>query len=374
MGSIKAREGGRLQPGCNPTMRPSRVPWGGCGKEFPCVAANCRKIKTPAAGPGQRWDYRQPHRTPPVAAGQEEAGKVALRLGLGDWGNEEITKGEARDWFLAAVRRVAPEVLEALRGDPWRAYRLLRAERDICRDPEGWAQVTARYPERHGDRVCLFCRECNGHSLLGLRWSTVRVAEGPFLADLLPLQRALRVWAERHNLGERHLPAGDWWALDVALDTLRLWTDYPKAAERLGWNLPGWATYAPIQDEERRFRFEHPGWDPVGMANAGETRAEARRRMLATFEARLDEYLDRMEALAEERGLKKTPVKRNRNGSPVLHFEWLVNYQVQGRDCEELSQEYTDADPEGDRVIGSDAIRKAIAETARLVGLTLLRN
>lgn len=186
------------------------------------------------------------------------------------------------------------------------------------------------------------------------------------LRQLLPLvgdpalDEALRGWAAAHHLPE--------WVLPTAKATLLVWS---AGASQKAW-CHAFDVYVTGDGcEEHPFEFSAPGWRPWGLLEPGEAWEEYERRLDAAYAAAKAAYRRRMEALAEERGLRRTPVKRNRSGDPLLHFKWLAEYQVRGRDYEELSQEYTDADPTGDRVIGSDAIRKAVADTARLVGLTL---
>lgn len=284
-----------------------------------------------------------------------------MRLWFGELATHELVTSQARNIFLKTIRALAREVLEALRdGMAWVSYRLFVEERELSRDPEGWRRVVSHYRQRYGERVLLAVTRTTR-----VGWATVRhaSAEEGYYPDLLPLKYALLAWAERFHLADE-------WVLDAALDTLHRWTQWRKAAEVLEWAYIGGSWWAPVSDEEQQLIFRHAGWDPTS-----ETWESFESRLRADVEWWLEkvrmEYRPRLLALCEERGWRPTPIKRNRSGSPLLHFEWLVRYQVQEWGYARIAQAYTDADPQGDKVIGEDAVRKAVKSTADLLGLTL---
>jgi len=173
---------------------------------------------------------------------------------------------------------------------------------------------------------------------------------------------ALEAWAARFNLNEN-------WLLEQALSTLNIWRQCPFMREEpLEWGVyPGGSYWSPVPKGDIRLVFGCRGWDPVE-----ESRATARERIEGVFQEYLAAYLGQMERLAEEREFKRSKEKRARSGAdPLLHFKWLVRYQVQEWDYDEITQELTDNDPEGEASIGVDAVRKAIVNTARLMELRL---
>ncbi|MEW6047002.1 MAG: hypothetical protein AB1609_11045 [Bacillota bacterium] len=179
------------------------------------------------------------------------------------------------------------------------------------------------------------------------------------------LQDRLTAWARRWHLCEP-------WILDKAMDTLALWDDCPalRAQEPPRWDAGGgFSWWEPVADAERRIAFEADGWDP-----AMETRGQARERLLRAFAEAVDRHLDHIATLAENRGWTQVVVKRNRSGEPDLHFKWLVQHRVLGWSVREIADRYMEEDPTGERVIGEDAIRKAIEAASKLIGLRSLRN
>lgn len=91
------------------------------------------------------------------------------------------------------------------------------------------------------------------------------------------------------------------------------------------------------------------------------------------FEDYIDEQYERykkyykfkIELILESRNY--IPGKRKRKFDE--HIKWFVLYQVKGIEPEEIAQMVTDEDPEGNIALGVDAIKKAIKDIAKIVGL-----
>lgn len=293
-----------------------------------------------------------------------------LRLGPGERVPPAVVTETARALFLAAVRRLAPEVLEALRdGGPLVRYQLLALEWELALlDANAWGD----YRRRYGPNALLAAAMVRHPERL--RWRHIGAADAArgVLPDLAPLRAALEAWTDRFNLRAE-------WLLDTALATLHAWSVDAKAARQLrwAWRVPTW--WNPLAEEERRITVPAGdgvvvvvAWDPVvETADDLRRRLQPVRRLLSeralAVEARFRDVLADLEA----RGFVKPSVKRARSGSATLHFGWLVAYQVKGMGYEAIAQAYTDADPSGERVITTDAVRKAIEATAKLVGLPL---
>lgn len=113
--------------------------------------------------------------------------------------------------------------------------------------------------------------------------------------------------------------------------------------------------------EGKHLNYKTLDWNPIL-----ETREKAKTRILSSFSKALTKHLDEKCELCEAIGFLKTPEKRNPE-----HFKWLALHLIRGLDYEAIAQEYTNSDPEGNRAIGTDAVRKAILSTAALIGLEL---
>lgn len=263
-----------------------------------------------------------------------------VRLGAGYYSNQNIEASKAQSHFLEAVERVAPEVLENLRDR-------------VMPVPPG-------------------------------RWP-------PILEGTSPEQRGvLESWANRHNLSYE-------WVLRTAVVTLNYWQresendreeeDDPevvaafKAAadvarkagiareERkprtpprrriLRWVTLGTCWESPLTDEERVLKLEvvSPGPDDG---------PEEWLRFERFVVNQVRGHRSRLQELLRQRGWKRTTVKRNRRGSPLVHFEWTARHVVLGHREEDIAEEISQSDSEG---IDVDTIRKAVAETSRTLGL-----
>ena len=98
---------------------------------------------------------------------------------------------------------------------------------------------------------------------------------------------------------------------------------------------------------------EYINWDP-----AEETEAE--------FRYRIEEYITRRHAAAQRAGWKSAVEKRN-----ILHFAWLVHFQVQGWSIPEIAERYNEHYEKQEKTLVEDTVSKGIHQAAKLVGINL---
>ena len=299
-----------------------------------------------------------------------------------DWADLDLTRSEARNWFLRIADRLEPTMLATLGTESYALFRaipreivpiweqfihhtlaslvILRLEpgKKLVQIPDygrafAWlraraAELPIRLPE---------------HAALLYRWMPFVEPGSPWPSEAIRLHESVSVWAGRWHIAEEWCIEQALWALSYwsSQEDLRIEQQLPlfqshDLGKQLGWDLeiPQYLTYRriPIGSHEQRFAFEHKGWDLIKI-----TRAGAEQKLRAAFEEALSGYLDRMESLAATRGLVPVPQKRG-----TEHFEWLVRYQVQGRSFQAIAR-----DACRDRKTVADAVR----ETAALLQLSL---
>ena len=271
-------------------------------------------------------------RDPPKAVNMAPRGKRS-RLGYGEFappGEQSLSTWEARRIFFDKIEDLAPRVLRALHEDVFPHYE----------PPLEWAvddELAAQ--ERYEEVKCRLLLLIRGSSEQDVY---SRMEEDPALKDRLVM------WATKFHIYED-------WVLKSALGTLAFWS---LGASSLTWIHPAPLQSSALTDDERRFAFEHPGWYPELLT---QEQAEANIRLV--FDASLRLYFERIEALAKDRGLKRTPTKRSRSGQSALrHFEWLVRWQVQGWTQQRIANE---ADLEDVKTVAA-----GIKAAADAIGLT----
>lgn len=116
----------------------------------------------------------------------------------------------------------------------------------------------------------------------------------PLVNDHARLGVELKEWADIYNLAYP-------WAIEQARATLALWS---SGASPLSWGVLSFGTGAhlPTLPAARPFNVE---WNPHL-----ETEAEARRRLRAEFENRLQEHFSTTATTAEACGLTRSPTER----------------------------------------------------------------
>lgn len=165
---------------------------------------------------------------------------------------------------------------------------------------------------------------------------------------------------------------GPWaagWHLDVpwvrtrAALTMANWLDWDHAGHGVrldwGWHDDGGSYELAFAAEELAFAPALPAWQPW-LAS----RAEARALIEASFQRQMAAYLDRVERLCAERGVRKKAQKRQPE-----HFRWLALYQCAGLEMHDVAATL----PEGEHAIEdpSKTARKGVRSAARLIGLPL---
>ena len=95
-----------------------------------------------------------------------------------------------------------------------------------------------------------------------------------------------------------------------------------------------------------------------------QSRADIASEIRGQFEHRLSAYLNRLEQVALERGLKPSPEWRSGRDkeSPMRHLEWLVRWQVQTWAKSQIAQTYN---------VTETAVRDGLKKTAAYIGLEL---
>lgn len=275
-------------------------------------------------------------------------GVVAMRIG-GEFYQPKFednpVQAEARKQFLLAIKKLCPQVLISLRE--------LRESDPRCRDPyllNGCILVLAGLPPREPERPGPY--QADDEYRMAAPFKPMKAER---LQEMEKLRNTLTAWAAAN-----HLPT-DGWVLQVAADTLLWWEGLPEDySGNLDWKYPDINLKSPASPQPV-FTL-NTTWYP-----GEETKGEAKRRLMRMLEDALEQYLDDMEKTVQAEGWLTTPGKRNRHGDPLLHFEWLVRYQVQRWTCERIAEEYGGEKQELDPA----SVNQAISETAMLVGLTL---
>jgi hypothetical protein len=245
-----------------------------------------------------------------------------MRAGLGEFfepGSDAEPTWVARQWFLAAVERLAPEVLDGLRHDVLPVYR------DVNEGAGSHEAVIEADDETP--------------------W--LEIVQEPRYAAWAPLIDALVKWAQPY-----HLDAN--WIIYRALLTLQHWGESGQVS---GWQHAPRSGSLPLLEGELHYQFRHLAWVPLMW-----TRSHYEGMVRKAFEQHLTAYLDNLETAAIERGLKRTPEWRTRDQSPGRHFEWLVRWQVQRWTLQQI------ANPES---VGRQTVRDALQNTAAAIDLPL---
>lgn len=215
-------------------------------------------------------------------------GQGPRRSGSFEWPSEPGLLGEARAYFLEAVKRVEPQVLADLSLTPWHCFVPVADKLFPAR-----GTIMLRYDPQ------------------GALISDLAARDTCFAA----LRDALADWGQKWNLN-------DPWCLDNALWTLHRWWSSPEDdPNHQSWATTSanpWTVEPPVSDDETRIVFEHEGW-----FFPWESRQDVKKRIITAFERYLDIRLDESADLFVTRGMVPVPAK-----GKLSRLECLAHYQV----------------------------------------------
>lgn len=150
-----------------------------------------------------------------------------------------------------------------------------------------------------------------------------------------------------------------------AIETLDDWSDDPSKLDALRWYMDPYASRdpLPLKNWEVVFRL-YGGWRAIS-----ESWKHFQTRAIKKYSEWLTrEYRPRIEKAMIELGHTPIQRKRGRSGPQDLHFQWLALYQCNGMSFEAIIKEYS---PPRGKQLDESTIRKAVQNTAKLVGLRL---
>lgn len=237
--------------------------------------------------------------------------------------------------FFSAIRRRTPEVLESFRA------KILPVIKKICDEGSvGKKFVTVMYPliwdwsaQHHlvtGDRVMPLAETSRGLSkseIKAKRASFQDSAEQTFFFPfaLWAILGTLAVWHEDANSAGLDWDLPYWpYPIEDCSEILRLRTLDSEFEISDLFTPPNKTVRVP-------FRFQCTAWNSLQ-----ETRAAAKKRILAQFTQALDQQLDQAEKLQRLFGVPVAPAKISTD-----HFDWLVLYQV----CQQPFGQIAKGDP-----------------------------
>ena len=168
---------------------------------------------------------------------------------------------------------------------------------------------------------------------------------------LYELKRELEKWAKRHHLTDQ-------WMLDSILRNLCMWANQKELAQELYWTYPGsrgGGKGSPVDISGLTERVDHRPPD-LGPAPQCDPITET----LDEYLARCRNHWEKHSRVLESWGFRKVKEKRT-----LLHFEWVVRYQIQNWAHRKIADFYDD------KIRTESAIGVAVRDTAKLIGLTL---
>ena len=278
--------------------------------------------------------------------------------------DRDYSRWAARVQFLRRIEALAPEVLKELRDDVLSVYivavaktqpplekrqpLIKRLRGDVL--PLGEKAPITTAPQAPaaippGDGQVTLSRDPDW---IHCPWEALIASADP---DVGNFTKALARWAEGYHLTDR-------WFLDgVVRRTLREWHRRPERT--LLKNPPFFDVDAASLF--KGFKFGHTPWVPT-WATWKEYQADLQK----AFAAALRKYRKRMEEWTTSMGYARTKAKRARQGDdPLLHFDWLVRFQVREWTHDRIAKHYKLSD--------TKTVASAIKKTADLIGLTRRR-
>lgn len=240
-------------------------------------------------------------------------------------------ENQRRQWtFLHTVERVAPHVIDALRGRPFYTYRIAAAGNGGPFYTPNLEHVVGNYPAiRRRVFSVPFERWADQFSALDL--------------SFINYYGALYNWQVSYNLFEH-------WIARVADMTLYAWSQYDG---HKGFARPAYSVDLPS------VTIKLGAWD-YGM----ESRSEAKARM---EEEAADMIRKHLNALAADHAAHGWLKPATRKKSAFDFVEWLVRYQCNEEKQTDIAKR---ANAEGDSVT-PNYVSRMINKTAREIGLEL---
>lgn len=257
--------------------------------------------------------------------------KASKRIKIGGGGYENLktdslSLDDARTRFLIAIKKIVPCVLIDLRNSCFETfqntyYELLKEAHDL--------EVSHLDESQKKD---IFQKENLWY------WKRLSNAAQE-LQELKIFYEKITEWAKKWNLNVD-------WMKDRALHTLKYWNEKPEILKILHWHYPNSGVSQEIPDEEIAFKFEYINWQTLpsgqkqiiglGWDYKFEDKKEAEVKIREAFEEYLREYFDKVEKQLLEFGLKQKQEKRS-----LIHFEWLVRFQVQICEYKDIAKQYS---------------------------------
>lgn len=244
-----------------------------------------------------------------------------------------------RRLFLDAIELRAPEVLDALAGDPFDrmadVYRLVGSH-------EAWHRHQREAGEARGNHVVV--------ADLGdlFDWSSLGRARMDWKPELIAIREAIDTWARGFNLRDE-------WCRAIAFVTLRSWAESVELGEARRW-LMYWPIKGlhegPLTFPRRSEPATPPPESPPPYEPFRETAADAR--------ARYEEYVVAVQNWAESTGYgARTP-----RAPDAQHFAWLVEFQVGERSYGAIAST-------AETAISRQGVQSGVRRAAEFIGLTM---
>jgi hypothetical protein len=195
----------------------------------------------------------------------------------GEYEPPGLTQWRARCYFLDEVRRLKPEVLEELGGEPLSLFAEADLGKSVFQSPEAYQRYyeTVWWQLDTEDETDVYV---------------------PLEAQMIALREGLRVWQSKWKLtesGEVH------WLFERAVSTLFLWHNNPALHKSLVWEYGGFlrsrlmssrGNQGYINWDEVSIRIEAPIKPPAGKGTEWDFLYERR-----------EEYYERLRALARKK-------------------------------------------------------------------------
>ena len=239
------------------------------------------------------------------------------------------SRQRAREEFLQALERRAPEVRHSLAQDVFPLYERIG---DLL--ARAMLVDLALWPEHLSE-------------MARLRYASEKDLEHLPVAlhSRFKFELTLCAWAQRWNLL-------DAWLFREALETLR---DWHRAGITGDW---AYVPYRRMANMASAFHFEYPPFD-----SAVDTWTSYRRRVEAAFANAFANY--------RERAKKQNIAKPKAREHSSYHFDWLIEFQVNKLGFSEIGKQYGRSLGIKTRNLDAITVREAIHSVAALIGLTL---